>query len=190
MSGNRSTRRKLEQLCGGGCFFKRAKIAERIEMMGGIRTFKSFVAEKRFTGKKISKQITFHHLRHKSEGGTTTIENGANVEEIAHQYMHSLPREQEEIINNMLRSFKLTYGIISTKGIDETGIAEIDFQDDDYLVIPAYNTTEADLARRYKKENERKKKEKYQRLKKPNRAMLKRELQDLIDEVDDEEWKK
>ena len=96
---NKTARQELERICGKGCMFKRARCAQRIEEMGGIKTFKVFVKEKKFRGKKISYQMTFHHLKHKSEGGQTSIENGANVEEIAHQYMHSLPREQEDMGN-------------------------------------------------------------------------------------------
>ena len=65
--GNRSTKRELEKKYGKGCFFARARCAERIEVMGGIRTFKTFIQEKRFKGKKVSHQITFHHLKHRSE---------------------------------------------------------------------------------------------------------------------------
>ena len=64
---NRSAKKELERLYGKGCFFNRARCAERIEAMGGIKTFKIFVQEKRFKGKPISHQITSHHLNHKSE---------------------------------------------------------------------------------------------------------------------------
>lgn len=64
---NRSAKKELERLYGKGCFFDRARCAERIEAMGGIKTFKIFVQEKRFKGKPISHQITYHHLKHKSE---------------------------------------------------------------------------------------------------------------------------
>lgn len=64
---NRSAKKELERIYGKGCFFNRANIAKRIEEMGGIKTFKVFVKEKRFKGKSISHQITYHHLKHKSE---------------------------------------------------------------------------------------------------------------------------
>ena len=57
----KAAKKELEQIYGKGCFFHRAHIAERIEEMGGIKTFKVFVKEKRFKGKSISHQITFHH---------------------------------------------------------------------------------------------------------------------------------
>ena len=135
---NRSAKKELERIYGKGCFFERAHIAERIEAMGGIRTFKIFIQEKKFKGKPISHQITYHHLKHRSEGGKATVENGANVEEVAHQYLHSLPRDQEEVINNMLREFKLNCVMMTGNGqIQEAKSISFDFGED-VLVIPLY----------------------------------------------------
>lgn len=64
---NKTAKNELIKIYGEHCMFEKARIAERIEAMGGIRTYKSYVAEKRFKGKKISKQLTYHHLKHKSE---------------------------------------------------------------------------------------------------------------------------
>ena len=50
--------------------------------------------------------MTLHHLKHRSEGGATSERNGAVISTLAHQYLHSLPREQEEVINGMLREYK------------------------------------------------------------------------------------
>lgn len=50
--------------------------------------------------------MTLHHLQHRSESGSTSAENGAIINELAHRYMHSLPRNQEEIINNYIREWK------------------------------------------------------------------------------------
>lgn len=58
---NKAAKEKLERIYGKGCFFNRAHVAERIEKMGGIKTFKVFVKEKRYKGKPISHQLTFHH---------------------------------------------------------------------------------------------------------------------------------
>lgn len=67
---NRSARRELERIYGKGCFFARAKLAERLEVEHKELSFKKFVEYKRYKGKKISHQITFHHLKHKSERRT------------------------------------------------------------------------------------------------------------------------
>lgn len=194
-NSNRSAKKELERIYGKGCFFNRAKVAEQIEAMGGIKTFKVFVQEKRFKGKPISHQITYHHLKHKSEGGKATVENGANVEEVAHQYLHSLPRNQEEIINNMLREFKLNCVMMTGDGqVQEAQSISFNFGED-VLVIPLYDNDERhnpEVARQQAKEREKakhtkeyKKKKKYERLQNPTRAMKKRELQRMIEEEED-----
>ena len=58
---NKAAKENLERIYGKGCFFNRARIAERIENMAGIQTFKAFATEKRYKGKPISHQLTFHH---------------------------------------------------------------------------------------------------------------------------------
>lgn len=207
---NRGARKELERLYGKGCFFKRGNVAEKIEAMGGIKTFKIFVQEKKFKGKPISHQITYHHLKHKSEGGRATAENGANVEEIAHQYLHSLPRDQEEVVNNMLRQFKLNCVMMTGNGeIQEAKSISFNF-DGDVLVIPLYDNTpecnpeiarqqaeerriQAEQARQEDEERRRtseyKKQKKYERHKNPTRAMKKRELQQMIEE-EEEGWER
>lgn len=208
---NRAARKELERLYGKGCFFKRGNVAEQIEAMGGIKTFRIFVQEKKFKGKPISHQITYHHLKHKSEGGRATVDNGANVEEIAHQYLHSLPRHQEEIVNDMLRQFKLNCVMMTGNGeVQEAKSISFDFGGD-VLVIPLHDNTpesnpeiakqqaeerrrQAEQARQEDEERRRspefKKQQKYDRYKNPTRAMKKRELQQMIDEVgeEEEEW--
>ncbi|MGN0992956.1 MAG: HNH endonuclease [Bacilli bacterium] len=179
---NQKMKRKLQTIYGKGCFFERAHIAERIEAMGGIKTFRIFVEEKRYKGKAISYQLTVHHLKHISEGGETTEENCAVIAEIAHQYAHSLPRDDEEKINDMLREFKIN--IIAMRGnreiLDSTSIEPTTAAE--YLVIPLYDNTPEQNAFIEEKRKEKQKSEKYQRLKNPTRAMKKRELQQLIDE--------
>lgn len=67
MSSNKEAKKELERIYGKGCFFNRAKLAERIREKGIELTFEKFIEQKRYSGKKISHQITYHHLRHKSE---------------------------------------------------------------------------------------------------------------------------
>ena len=111
--------------------------------------------------------MTFHHLKHRSDGGKATASNGAIVSEIAHRYIHSLPRDQEEIVNNMLRKYKLDVrgglievtddGIQMSDGFD----AQLEFDLANCITIPVYANDE----------KTKQKREKY------NRAKAKRELQ-------------
>lgn len=109
MKQNKKIREELEKIYGKGCMFEKAKIAEKIEQKKTIKTYKKFIEGKRFSGKIIKKYkdtMTLHHLQHRSEKGKTTVENGAVVNSLAHMYLHSLPRNQEEFINNELREYK------------------------------------------------------------------------------------
>lgn len=175
---NSKARRRLEKIYGKGCMFKKAHIEEQIEALQTkrvIKSYKVFLKETKYTGKKIRQlegNMTYHHLRHRSEGGKTDVENGAIVNEMAHRYMHSLPREDEEVINNMLRKFKIQGGTLTAteQGLqiqDSFGI-DLDYElnDEDVITIPVYETTKEDYIKR----------EKF------NRAKVKRETQQLIDE--------
>ena len=169
--GNRRAKDKLIALYGDKCMFASARIAERIEQMGGIRTYKSYVAEKKFKGKKISTQLTYHHLKHRSEGGPATVENGAVIAVTAHEYLHSLPRKQEEIINDMLRKYKLNALAFSSEGVQAHATIELDTAD--YISIPVYDNKPQKDKRRFDKEKTR--------LEPANRAKLKRETQKALD---------
>ena len=175
--GNKSARQLLEMIYGKGCMFKRANIPERLEGYK-IRGYKVFVAGQKFKSKKIKKleeTMTYHHLIHRSEGGETTIENGAILSELAHIYIHSLPREQEEIINNMLREYKQKISIrggILIPADNDLEIQQpfqielgIDREADDCLIIPAYDNTREDIEKRF------------------NRAKIKRDTLKQIEEA-------
>lgn len=175
---NSKARRRLEKIYGKGCMFKKAHIEEQIEALQTkriIKSYKVFLKETKYTGKKIRQlegNMTYHHLRHRSEGGKTDVENGAIVNEMAHRYMHSLPREDEEVINNMLRKFKIQGGTLTAteQGLqiqDSFGI-DLDYElnDEDVITIPVYDNTKEDYIKRQKF----------------NRAKVKRETQRFIDD--------
>ena len=149
---NKGARQELELVYGKGCMFKKGHIASKIEKMGGIKTYRVFVKQQHYTGKKLralERNLTLHHLKHRSEGGETSAENGAVVNELAHRYLHSLPRNQEEIVNNMLREYKLN--IVELNSSTKTpNHLTIEFggelEEDDYISIPLYdNTPEQDM---------------------------------------------
>jgi hypothetical protein len=186
MGSNRSARQELEVIYGKGDMFKKAKIEEQVVQLKTIKTYKKFVTETRYTGKKIrqlEKNMTYHHLRHQSEGGRATIENGAIVNELAHRYLHSLPREQEEIINNMFRRYKMTGGIMLPTedglSVQSTFSIDLDFDIDkeDCLIIEAFDNTPEILEKRNK----------YNRAKAKRdfKQQVEEELYDKGDDLDD-----
>ena len=151
---NKGAKHDLEVIYGKGCMFKRAHIEELIERIGNIKTYRQYKEEIHYKRRKVNSlesSLTYHHLKHRSEGGHTTIDNGAVVNELAHRYMHSLPREQEEVINDILREFKfrLSGGILIP---DEQGLQiqqpfSVDFSEldmTDYIEIDVYDNSEQD----------------------------------------------
>lgn len=106
---NKVIRERLERIYGKGCMFQKALIAERIEAIGGIKTYKEYIEEHRYSFKKVKKleeTMTLHHIKHRANGGATSERNGAVVNSLAHGYLHSLERAEEEIVNGMLREYK------------------------------------------------------------------------------------
>ena len=106
--------------------------------------------------------MTLHHLKHRSEDGRTSEQNGAIVNALAHGYLHSLPRHEEELINNMLRDYKWR--------IDNGRECKIELVDTLDIGI-SINMAEISFSDKIKAP-----KEKY------NRAKEKREMQRRIDE--------
>lgn len=155
MRSNKKIRKRLERKYGKGCMFEKAHIEEKIEAKKTIKTYKQFIEEKHFTGKMIyiyENQMNLHHLKHRSEGGETSMENGAVVSALAHMYMHSLPREQEEEINEELRQYK--------KGIDECKVILVDEIETPYKICPLEIFLEE---RGYSKKKEEKEEEEKER---------------------------
>lgn len=89
-------------------------------------------------------------------GGGTNIENGAILSELAHRYIHSLSREDEELINNMIRQYKLNGGLLipTDTGLEVQEPIQIDldydFDREDCITIPVHNNTREDYEKRQK----------------------------------------
>ena len=170
---NKKAKQALIEIYGEGCMFEKAHIAERIARMGGIRTYNAYLAGKKFKGKSIKKQLTYHHLQHKADSGKATIENGAVIEETAQAYIHCLPRHQEEIINNMLRVYKIN--VLELRDGEVLGADSIQVEEDiEFISIPI-EKDEAEI-RRARAIYEKKKQEQF------SRAKIKRETQRQVEE--------
>lgn len=110
---NKTVRQFLEMLYGKGCMFQKAHIPSLIQQLKDrdFETYEDYLkrVSEHLKQRKINlleKNMTLHHLKHRSEGGLTTVENGAIMSELAHRYIHQIPRDKEEIINNMIRQYK------------------------------------------------------------------------------------
>ena len=176
-SKNKKIRHSLERIYGKGCMFQKAYIAERIAAIGGIKTYREFIKEKKYTLKEIKRleaNMTLHHLKHRSDGGPTTEENSANINELAHRYVHSLPGNHEEIVNNMLRDYKYQ---IDSGNYEKIGIEFVDTECTKYMEELGYVVNTAEII----PERDLKPKQKF------SRSKVKRDTERLIEE--EELWR-
>lgn len=157
-SKNSKARKKLEKIYGKGCFMERA----------GIRKITGF--------KKDAYIMTYHHMRHVSEGGKATVENGANLALENHEFLHSLPREEEEKINNEIRRWKANFILMNNGKVENR--ASLEFpdltNDENCIIIKLEETTKAQY--------EELQRQKQQRKQQFNRSKIKRETQQMIDD--------
>jgi len=119
MSSNKNARKALEDIYGKKDMFVEAQIEAQIDEINltrkkKIKTYREYKEQCRYTNSKrrsLEKMLSFHHLRHKSNGGKAEAENGALLSALPHSYLHSLPRDDEEIINDMLREYKANFDV-------------------------------------------------------------------------------
>ena len=70
---NKAIRERLERIYGKGCMFQKAHIAQRIEEIGGIKTYKQYIQQHKYSFKKVKKleeTMTLHHLKHRADDRT------------------------------------------------------------------------------------------------------------------------
>lgn len=167
MASNKKRREELEQIYGPGSMFEKAKTEEYISTLPKIKGYRRFIKEKHFTTKeirKLTKRMNYHHLEHRADGGPTSVENGAVVNELEHRYIHSLPRGHEEIINNHIRKWKIDFISLSTEGIIDSQEVEVDLNKD-VIEIPVV-TYHKKSKKQIQAEERRKEKREFQKLKK------------------------
>lgn len=150
--------------------FERSHAADYVSTLPIIKGYKKFIEEKHFTTKdikKLTERMNYHHLEHKADGGATTIENGAVVNELEHRYMHSLPRHQEEIINNHIRQWKLDYISLCAGQVIDSGEVDLDLEKDTMEIpVHEYHSAREFTLKELKEKQRRKEKRELQRLKK------------------------
>jgi hypothetical protein len=168
MSDNKAKREELEKIYGSGSMFQRSKAEEYVSTLPKIKGYQRYIHERKFTTKEIRKlvrQMNYHHLKHVSEGGATTLENGAVVNELEHRYMHDLPRNHEEIINNHIRKWKVDFITLTTEGVQKSGELVQD-ETTETIEIPVHTYHKKVDLRRAEERRRRQEKKEFNRLRK------------------------
>ena len=64
------------------------------------------------------KQLTYHHIKKKKDGGKATVENGALLSAENHQWFHQQNSQSQEYMNTMFQEYK--------KQVDECTVVFVD----------------------------------------------------------------
>lgn len=161
MSKNKKVRKRLVRKYGSICMMEEADIrkiplAERKKIKGY---------------KSTQEMITYHHIIPVREKGKTTEENGALLKDYNHSWLESQDQYIRDDINERLQQFKLNFSSILVGESLETecsGSIDLDFNFDDYITIPVYETKQKPKGK--------------DKVKKATRAKIKQETQDMVRE--------
>ena len=92
---NKKVKDALIRLYGNKCFIERLHLRDTKGMKyKGCNQYKKM------------KQLTYHHIKMKSQGGKATIENGALLSAENHEWFHKQSKQDQEIMNNMFQELK------------------------------------------------------------------------------------
>lgn len=108
---NKSAKNKLIQLYGSECFIEKLHLRHDTEPRHYTRK----------TQMKKMKQLTYHHIIEKRNGGQTTVENGALLSVENHQWFNEQSPEIQRKLNKKFQEYKKCKVIIE----DITPILEI-----------------------------------------------------------------
>ena len=96
MSSNKKAKEELIRRYGAECFIEKLKLRKDSE-------------PKRYIGKGQKakmKQLTYHHIEMKKDGGKATIENGALLSAENHAWFHKQHPQCQTYMNNMFQEYK------------------------------------------------------------------------------------
>lgn len=148
-SKNTKVKKKLIELYGPECFIEKLH----------LRPPETYPKRYKSKGQlKRMKALSYHHIKERSKGGPTTIENGALLSTENHEWFNKQPPEVQAALNKKFKEYKECKVVYSDDVQVDFEIKCTSFQIDDRL----------------------KEKQKY------NRAKAKRELERRIDE--EYEW--
>lgn len=141
MSKNKNVRQELERLYGKECFIEKLHLREE--------------TQKRYTGKgqfKRMKQLTYHHIQMKKDGGKATVENEALLSTENHAWFHKQNPEKQAGMNKAFQQYKMTMAVITTAGVQQA--KEIEFDMSDFITIPLEKNRETTKQRRAREKRE------------------------------------
>lgn len=108
MSSNKNAKQELIRRYGAECFIEKLHLRQD-------------TTPRRYTSKgqkKRMKQLTYHHIRMKKDGGRATVENGALLSAENHQWFHKQSPATQGYMNAIFQEYK--------KQVDECTVVFVD----------------------------------------------------------------
>lgn len=96
MSSNKKAKEELIRIYGAECFIEKLKLRQDDK-------------PRRYTGKaqmKRMKQLTYHHIKMKKDGGKATQENGAVLSAENHAWFHQQSEQSQAQMNAIFQEYK------------------------------------------------------------------------------------
>ena len=92
---NKSAKERLIKLYGAECFIDKLHLRKDPQ-----RHYTSVGEYYRM------KQLTYHHIKMKKDGGRATVENGALLSTENHEWFHRQPKKEQEEMNRAFQEYK------------------------------------------------------------------------------------
>ena len=118
MSSNKRAKEELIRRYGAECFIEKLKLRKDIE-------------PRRYKGKdqmKKMKQLTYHHIKMKKDGGRATRENGALLSAENHSWFHQQSSQAQGYMNALFQEYK--------RQVDECQVVFVDELDLGFEIKP------------------------------------------------------
>ena len=93
---NKEAKQRLIELYGAECFIEKLRLRKDMEP----RRYKSKGQRKRM------KQLTYHHIQERSNGGQATVENGALLSTENHEWFNRQSKEAQKQMNELFQRYK------------------------------------------------------------------------------------
>lgn len=151
--GNKKAKEALIRLYGAECFIEKLHLRQDTE-------------PRKYTGKaqyKRMKELSYHHILEKKNGGKATIENGALLSVENHAWFNKQSRAKQKEMNEKFQQYKadfligITVAQLTTQGIKQAEVIEVE-PTEEVIEIPVYETTleEQKAFEEYKKKRNQK----------------------------------
>ena len=99
MSSNKRAKEELIRIYGAECFIEKLKLRKDVKPT----RYKSKGQMKKM------KQLTFHHIKMRKDGGRATIENGALLSAENHAWFHQQSSKDQTQMNAIFQEYKKQY---------------------------------------------------------------------------------